>query len=125
MQVVFAGLPASQRQRLIDVFTAAVKGAGGEGIPKKASERVVACFKEFDINGDGMISLDELVIIMNKINTSKTLTEFEIRDVFEEIDRKDDGTIDLEEFGAWMKTLEGDSNSSPTYFEGSGQIETV
>ncbi|XP_069508270.1 calcium-binding protein 5-like isoform X1 [Ambystoma mexicanum] len=58
-------------------------------------------FKEFDANGDGEITLDELQQAMQRLLGEK-LTTSEIEDVVKEADLNGDGTVDFEEFVRMM-----------------------
>uniref|UniRef100_A0A8C8S7W5 Calcium binding protein 5 n=1 Tax=Pelusios castaneus TaxID=367368 RepID=A0A8C8S7W5_9SAUR len=52
-------------------------------------------FKEFDANGDGEITLDELQLAMQRL-MGERLTPREISDVVKEADINGDGTVDFE-----------------------------
>ncbi|XP_060111871.1 calcium-binding protein 5 [Heteronotia binoei] len=58
-------------------------------------------FKEFDANGDGEITLDELYQAMQRL-MGERLTAREIADVVKEADVNGDGTVDFEEFVRMM-----------------------
>nr|XP_028558751.1 calcium-binding protein 5 isoform X1 [Podarcis muralis] len=58
-------------------------------------------FKEFDTNGDGEITLDELYQAMQRL-MGERLTSREIADVVKEADVNGDGTVDFEEFVRMM-----------------------
>ncbi|XP_072273391.1 calcium-binding protein 5 isoform X2 [Pyxicephalus adspersus] len=58
-------------------------------------------FKEFDANGDGEITIEELQQAMQRLLGEK-LTNNEIADVVREADLNGDGTVDFEEFVRMM-----------------------
>ncbi|KAJ3581188.1 hypothetical protein NHX12_016939 [Muraenolepis orangiensis] len=52
-------------------------------------------FKEFDLDGDGSITTEELRHAMTKLLGEKTL-KTEVEQVVREVDRDGDGTVDFE-----------------------------
>lgn len=58
------------------------------------------CFENFDKNGDGQISLEELKEVMNGLG--EKLTENELKDMMNDADTNNDGYIDFQEFEALM-----------------------
>ena len=55
-------------------------------------------FLALDINGDGVISLDELHLLLKSLKSKLKMSEREIKRFEKEFDKDGDGTIDLEEF---------------------------
>ncbi|XP_006008206.1 calcium-binding protein 5 [Latimeria chalumnae] len=60
-------------------------------------------FKEFDTNGDGEITMDELHHAMQKL-LGEQMTAKEISDVVKEADVNGDGTVNFEEFVKMMSS---------------------
>uniref|UniRef100_A0AAY4CLL3 EF-hand domain-containing protein n=1 Tax=Denticeps clupeoides TaxID=299321 RepID=A0AAY4CLL3_9TELE len=58
-------------------------------------------FKEFDMDGDGSITIEELRNAMGKLLGEQTNRK-EIEDVVKEADNNGDGTVDFEEFVRMM-----------------------
>ncbi|XP_055080916.1 calcium-binding protein 2 isoform X3 [Periophthalmus magnuspinnatus] len=58
-------------------------------------------FKEFDSNGDGLISLAELREAMKKL-MGEQVTNREINEILREVDLNGDGLVDFEEFVRMM-----------------------
>ncbi|XP_043942511.1 calcium-binding protein 5 [Protopterus annectens] len=58
-------------------------------------------FKEFDANGDGEITIEELRLAMHRL-LGEELSAREIEDVLKEADLNGDGTVDFEEFVRMM-----------------------
>ncbi|KAL4658345.1 calcium-binding protein 5-like [Arapaima gigas] len=58
-------------------------------------------FKEFDMDGDGAITTEELRLAMKKL-LGEHMTRREIDDVIREVDNNKDGTVDFEEFVKMM-----------------------
>ncbi|XP_010733804.1 calcium-binding protein 2 isoform X3 [Larimichthys crocea] len=58
-------------------------------------------FKEFDSNGDGQISLNELREAMKKL-MGEQLTNKEINEILRDVDLNGDGLVDFEEFVRMM-----------------------
>ena len=60
------------------------------------SELLADAFKEFDLDGSGMISPDEMRLVLNQLG--ETLSEEEVDDFIQNVDMNGDGQIDFEEF---------------------------
>ncbi|XP_078064191.1 calcium-binding protein 5-like, partial [Mustelus asterias] len=58
-------------------------------------------FREFDTNGDGEITINELRYAMQKL-VGEQLSAAEIEDIIKEADVNGDGTVDFEEFVRMM-----------------------
>ncbi len=67
---------------------------------KDTDDEMMAAFKQFDIDGDGQISRQELKITMTKL--CGNLTEEQIDHIIEEVDKDGDGEINYEEFVRMM-----------------------
>lgn len=61
-------------------------------------DQILAVFKQFDANGDGTISEDEMKSTLLKIG----MTEDEIKVCLEQADANKDGVVDYDEFIAWV-----------------------
>ena len=55
-------------------------------------------FLALDINGDGVITLDELHLLLKSLKSKLKMSEREIKKFEKEFDKDGDGTIDIEEF---------------------------
>ena len=66
-----------------------------------ANEDVAHAFKVFDIDGDGMISAEELKLTMN--NLGEPLTNAEVNVMIEAADLDGDGKINFKEFQGLME----------------------
>ncbi|XP_017338502.2 calcium-binding protein 5a [Ictalurus punctatus] len=60
-------------------------------------------FKQFDMDGDGEITTEELKLAMNKL-LGENMSHKEIDAVVREIDDNGDGTVDFEEFVKMMSS---------------------
>ncbi|XP_034050184.1 calcium-binding protein 5a [Thalassophryne amazonica] len=58
-------------------------------------------FKEFDVDGDGEITTEELRLAMSKL-MGEHMSRREIDDIVKEVDCNGDGTVDFEEFVRMM-----------------------
>ncbi len=59
-----------------------------------------ATFQLIDADGDGRISADELVRLMEVLG--RPLTPEDAQSAIDKVDADRDGLIDLEEFGTWL-----------------------
>lgn len=74
-------------------------------------DRILASFKKFDLNGDGVIDKDELKEILQAVGLPLAI----IDPVFEKADANKDGKIDFKEFVDWIfadKSNEGSTMRS-------------
>lgn len=80
------------------------KRASAQGYQKSVNEEyeLRRAFEEFDENGDGFISPEELNRVMRSIG--ETLTSDEIKVIIKEVDNNGDGKIDYYEFCKIYKT---------------------
>ncbi|KAJ2961399.1 hypothetical protein NQZ79_g3416 [Umbelopsis isabellina] len=76
-------------------FVAAVGSATSNEQPAQDQE-LRDCFRAFDKNGDGRISLDELELAMKELG--ENMTKEELYDMMKDGDADKDGMIDFEEF---------------------------
>eukprot|EP00931_Biecheleriopsis_adriatica_P088004 TRINITY_DN62403_c0_g1_i1.p1 TRINITY_DN62403_c0_g1~~TRINITY_DN62403_c0_g1_i1.p1 ORF type:complete len:520 (+),score=108.73 TRINITY_DN62403_c0_g1_i1:36-1595(+) len=87
------------------------------------AQRLVATFRRFDADGDGIITRDELKRIFEKLS-KKHMSDAEVQELLEEIDTNGDGLIDYGEFAAWLKMGEASQDVAgaviSTYGRGSG-----
>lgn len=60
------------------------------------SKKIKAKFKAFDTNGDGMLDVDELAVLLKK--GKPDMTHREIKTLFAQVDKNGDGRIEFEEF---------------------------
>ncbi|XP_046582447.1 calmodulin-A-like [Haliotis rubra] len=67
----------------------------------KSDTRMKQMFKQFDKNGDGKITPDELKAVLK--DTCPDITDSQIRDMVTQADSDGDGKIDYNEFVAMMK----------------------
>lgn len=79
----------------------------GEMTPEIA-DTVKDQFKQYDKNGDGMISYTEFCNVMRSIGD---FTDKELNDMFKQVDKSGDGDVSYEEFIDWVMTPDSDSDS--------------
>ena len=75
----------------------AYNNAGGKDNEMKQA------FKQFDINGDGKISRDELKQTMKYLGAD--LTDEQVEDMIRQADMNEDGEVDFEEFKKMMSEM--------------------
>jgi calmodulin len=63
-----------------------------------SKEELVQAFKEFDKDGSGFISTDELKQVIASIGIE--LSDEEIKEMFKEVDKSGDGRISFDEFAS-------------------------
>lgn len=67
----------------------------------KTEEQIMNVFQQFDTNGDGVISEEELAEAMEQLLHMK-LQEAEFQKFYEKLDANDDGMIQYKEFANWV-----------------------
>jgi calcium-dependent protein kinase len=78
--------------------------AAGLGDRVKSEESLKAAFKAFDIDdNDNRITRNEFEQVVATLNVSEK--DFKAEKVFSEFDADGDGTLDFEEWRAWVNTL--------------------
>jgi len=71
----------------------------GDADPE-ATEKLKAVFRQWDTDGDGIISREELGRIMKELDPSFKQDELEV--MFQACDANQDGVIDYSEFINWL-----------------------
>jgi hypothetical protein len=79
------------------------KGASGEESPGGLSRELLETFRYFDKNGDGKISAGELGEVLRALGIKAT--EEDLDAMVREVDRDNDGFIDVEEFAQLNKMV--------------------
>jgi len=86
-------------------------GAGAE------DKRLATCFQKWDVDGNGLISVHELMRVLQTCGTKISPTD--LGAFFQEMDTDKDGVINYNEFVAWLyptpgsQSVDNDSNTSP------------
>eukprot|EP00929_Paragymnodinium_shiwhaense_P001575 TRINITY_DN101811_c0_g1_i1.p1 TRINITY_DN101811_c0_g1~~TRINITY_DN101811_c0_g1_i1.p1 ORF type:complete len:322 (+),score=48.85 TRINITY_DN101811_c0_g1_i1:200-1165(+) len=73
------------------------RGPACDGDAEKA-EQIIEVFRKFDVNGDGVITQDELARLLRALN----LDPASLADGFDAMDRNGDGKLQYEEFVDWV-----------------------
>ena len=109
----------TQASNQIDNENEAAAKNQGDVIASLLSEEQVAEFKEefnkFDENGDGIITTDELAVVMK--NLGQNPTEQQLKDMVEEVDIDKNGTIEFGEFIMMMTKLIGSADATESVKE--------
>jgi calcium-binding protein CML len=95
-----------------------------------SEERLIASFRAFDLNNDGVITQDEFVTVLMRPNKrSQPLTLEEAQALFREVDANGDGHVSIEEFGRKWFAEEQRVATAPrakkTYIQGGVHREYV
>lgn len=69
---------------------------------RSKSARILDCFKLFDRNGDGKINRNELAAVLKALDRNCSFDEEGMQGLIDEVDTSCDGSIDYEEFTAWL-----------------------
>ncbi|CAL1545221.1 unnamed protein product [Lymnaea stagnalis] len=70
--------------------------------PVTTEEDLMKAFRKIDINGDGYISLDELLKIMT--TRGEKMSRAEVKELIDEVDENKDGKLDYKEFAQMVLT---------------------
>jgi Ca2+-binding EF-hand superfamily protein len=76
----------------------------GAGRDPKAIDEITKVFKEFDADGDGRLTLTELMNVLKK--SGKSASKFEMKMLMNQADKDRNGVITLDEFIAYMTAPE-------------------
>ena len=80
-----------------------------EQLSEQQIEEFKKAFQHFDMNGDGVISIDELSVAMRELGHYPT--EIELQEMIQEADANRDNVLDFEEFVAMMLRTIHDSET--------------
>lgn len=69
-------------------------GAGGE------DKRLATCFQKWDVDGNGLISVHELMRVLQTCGTKIAPTD--LAAIFQQVDSNEDGVINYNEFLTWL-----------------------
>ena len=61
---------------------------------KFTKKQVEACFKRFDLNSDGMVTTNELRIVIEKLG--RTMTQKQLEDMVKAVDKDRSGGLSIE-----------------------------
>merc|ERR1712046_346036 len=109
-------LPAGNQRGDYDSLVLALKDnvlRAGTPVELSPEEKAKALFRRFDKNGDGNISRAELQTVLNTLDPS-VWTEKKVERLMSSLDLDGNGTVDYEEFLAWL--FNDDINSDKTAF---------
>lgn len=95
------------------------KAAGKE---KEVSAKIVEAFRRFDLNGDGLITKDELGEVLRRLDP-KTWTNSRLDKLFKGADVDKDGKLSYDEFTKWLMSTPASDASRKAVMEAAAKAE--
>ena len=70
-------------------------------------DRLRRSFKQFDVNGDGFLQRAEFKAMLQDIKGKEAVSDAEFEYVITRVDTDRSGSVDMEEYVAWVNTWSG------------------
>ncbi|XP_057316374.1 uncharacterized protein LOC130657408 isoform X2 [Hydractinia symbiolongicarpus] len=87
---------SEEEEEVVEIEEPVIDEAAEAEFRRRVMEELQESFKLFDINGDGKISLHELISVMNSVGAGVSMED--AQEILELVDEDGDGEISFEEF---------------------------